>query len=180
MLIRALGMALTVLLVLFDVLSAQTSEDREVSLYNIENGTLIYTYHSGSNQYVSADYAYSLSGSWREYANWDVRYFEDGSLQFKNSARSNLCLDWYGDGYQVTQDTCHGATPANSNQKFHLVPTERGGALLMVRGQCLYTYAGNQYYYVYSDDCPADGTVVDSKWLWALIPPLKDSKKAGT
>jgi len=166
---------------IFHAMNVMASEEREVSIYNIENGTLIFSYEEGADEYVSANYAYKLYTD-NTRANWQVNYFDDGSIQLENVKRDNLCLSYYGDGYQVTQETCDKLDTASTKQKFNLVPTRRGAVLLLVKADekefCLYTYAGNSYFYVYSDDCPGAGSI-DSKWLWALVPSLNGSERFG-
>lgn len=160
-----LGLFTAIGLISFDASSAIS--DR-VSIYNIADGTLIYSYSSSANKYISSDYAYKLKGKWNENANWDIKYLNNGSLQFKN-VYSKLCLQYYGDRWQVIENTCN-----ENNKEQHITPilSSTGAVKLKFNSKdvCLYNYAGDQHFYVYSDRCGND-----KKFLWSLVPRLNDS-----
>lgn len=162
----------TTLILLFSLAASA----RQVSIYNIADGSIIYTNSNSSNAYVDADPSFILKGRWYQNANWTVSYSSDGFVSFKNAYNSNLCLDFYYSGYQITQRTCN---TADRDQQFELLPTDRGAVLIKVKGrnECLYNYAGTSNYFVYTDTCPAKGSTVGSQWLWALIPSLSAAKR---
>lgn len=160
---------LTSILFCFPAVSGDSFE-QYVSIYNIGDGSLIYTYANTSNKYVSANSAHQLNDGYQTHATWKLFYTSDGYVSFKNEKYSNLCLDFTGKGWQITQYTC---VPNSADQKFELIPTSTSAVMIKVkdRNRCLYNYAGDFDYFVYGDTCPK-GTA-DAKWLWAIIPALK-------
>ena len=146
------------------VVSREVSE--RVSIYNIGNGTLIYTFSSGPNTRVFADYAYNLRGSWANNSNWDIIYINDGTMLFKN-VYTGLCLQHYWKGYQVIQNNCD-----KNNQKQHIKPVLSSTGAIKLKfsnyNYCLYTYAGDSYFYIYSDTCRNT-----TAYLWSIIPQLR-------
>lgn len=142
----------------------------DVSIYNIADGTLVYSYRKTANSDVSADYAYELKGS--EKANWNLFYTDDGYIIFEN-IYSNNCLAYYGKGYQAIEKNCD-TSDVNQKIKPKLMST---GAIqlrfpLIQEGSdtCLYNYAGSSNFYVYTDIC-----LTNENYLWSLVPVLSNS-----
>lgn len=148
--------------------SADYEYGEQISIYNVGNGVLIYSYESSPNQYVSADTAYELKGSWSTNANWQVVYVANGKIALKN-LYSGLCLQFYGGGYQAVENTCNYD---NADQQITPELTSSGALQLMFKRQnvCLYAYAGDSYYYIYTDICSTA-----KEYLWSLVPALADS-----
>lgn len=156
----------------FSSFSSYSSADygENVSIYNIADGALVYSYSSTSNSYVSADYGYELKGNWKETANWMTYYTNDGHLMFQN-VYSNLCLAFYGHGYQAVEVNCN---ENDGYQKIKPQLTNTGAVQLtfpFVSGStCLYNYAGNENFYVYTNTCSTN-----KEYLWSLVPVLSDA-----
>ncbi|MBS0057053.1 hypothetical protein [Yersinia sp. Marseille-Q3913] len=153
---------------LFLMNHAKASDDTIYkSIYNVNHGALIYSHNNGGNQYLWADYAHNLSGTWKANANWGVLYNADGTVSFSNQ-NSELCLQHYGTGYQIVEDTC---VSRHKKQKFNFELTSTGAILIKFahNDECLYMDSGIRYYSIYSDVC--DKT--NKKYYWAIIPPLK-------
>jgi hypothetical protein len=148
--------------------ATEATEADRVSLYNVGNGTLIYSYSSTPNSYISADYAYKLKGKWADNSNWDVIYVGNGNMLFQN-VYSRLCLQYYGNGYQVIENACN---INDRDQQIKAVLSSTGAIRLQFDGRagCLYSYAGDNNFYIYSDICR-----VDKEYLWVLIPQLRDA-----
>ncbi|MCK8560855.1 hypothetical protein [Yersinia ruckeri] len=138
-----------------------------VSLYNIGSGTLLYSYEYEPNEYLSADYAYSLNASWNKNANWKTIYNENGTLSLKNEY-SGLCLQNYFRGYQVIENHCDYAL---SSQQINMELVDTGAILLRFNSNsdCLYIYPSVRHYYAYSDVCKGN----DFYYYWTIVPPLK-------
>ncbi|WP_145521129.1 RICIN domain-containing protein [Yersinia mollaretii] len=137
------------------------------SIYNVSHGAVIYSHNNGPNQYLWADYAHNLSGSWKANANWGLLYNIDGTVSFTNQ-NSELCIQHYGTDYQIVEYKC---TSRHEKQKFNFELTHSGAILIKFahNGECLYMHSGTRYYSIYSGVCDR----ADSKFYWAIIPPLK-------
>lgn len=140
----------------------------EISLYNIAQGYLAYTFHNGDNEWLGFNNAYYLNSSgYQTRGIWNLIYNTNGTVSFKNKNQPNLCIEFYGTDENVVQKTCN---TQNENQQFNVVPTSNGAVRLKFKsnGQCLYDNAG----YVYSKACPNEP---NRYYNWAIIPPLQDA-----
>lgn len=140
----------------------------EISLYNIAEGYLAYTYHNGNNEWLGFNNAYYLnSNNYQNRGIWNLIYNANGTISFQNKAQSTLCIEFYDTDKNVVQKTCN---TQNENQQFNLKLTSNGALQLKFKsnGQCLYDHDG----YVYSKLCPDE----PSRYFnWAIIPPLQDA-----
>ncbi len=140
----------------------------EISLYNIGEGYLAYTYHNGNNEWLGFNNAAYLNGNgYQNRGIWNVIYNANGTISFRNKAQPTLCIEFYGTDSNVVQKTCN---TQNENQQFNLVPTSNGALRLKFKSndQCLY----DKDSYIYSKECPNEP---NRYFNWAIIPPLQDA-----
>jgi hypothetical protein len=144
--------------------------DDNVTIYNTLTGAMIYSHLEGVNEYVSLKKALDIDIPINlNRVNW-LRGHSGEFIYFQSNKFSSLCLSWYGDKYQLTQQTCNLKEP---NQFFSLIPTDSGSYLIKVKekNQCFYSYEDSNGYYVYTADCPK-ASEAEQKFLWSINPPL--------
>lgn len=135
----------------------------EVSVYNIGNGDLVYSYKQQPNKYLYADTAWELK-SWGVESTWRIFYTEDGHMLLQNK-KSNLCIQYYGTDWGVIEHTCNAD---KDEQKLLPVLTETGALQLMFdrMGEiCMYSTVYVGKFYPYAGTCKSG-----NEFSWALIP----------
>lgn len=140
---------------------------KELSIYNLYSGALIYSYYDTSKQWILSDSAYSLSGSdYPARSTWNIIYNHDKSISFRNK-RTQLCLSYFSDRSALKQEMCD-QNDEKQQFKIELVPS---GAYMLISmknsDQCLYSPKPDS---VSSELC-ARNCETCVRFHWALIPP---------
>lgn len=135
----------------------------DVSIYNIGNGDLIYSYKQQPNKYLYADTAWELK-SWGIESKWRIFYTDDGYMILQ-SRKSGLCIQYYGKEWGVIEHNCNAD---KDEQKLLPVLTETGAVQLMFARMgeiCMYSAVHVGKFYPYAGVCKSD-----DEYTWALIP----------
>lgn len=152
---------------------------KEISLYNVLTGALIFATDVNGVADLSAAHADEFHGGWNKHANWTVKQYEDGSYGFVNKRFPQVCLTAFFTGYKIKKEECYSY---NQYQKFTAEKTSTKAVILKVKNgknECISmeSMRSGSKFAAYTGTCPSDlmDVEINNKWLWSMIPPLEDA-----